>query len=188
LQQYIARLQQLLHVIRSDSNSSLAHLSNPAAAASAALPSSPSSPASPAAAAQQQVCKLVLHRREMTDRHALFSHYYWAIWCLNSNEVQAACLQPPSTENWRGVMQQLQLSRQQLCEVVDARRGLLQQLQRVAAEWQKVLPTLALQLLQVRRACNVLAITNSYERYRCCMRVCTWAGLGLVYCGSEVWC
>ena len=46
-------------------------------------------------------------------------------------------------------MQQLQLSRQQLRDVVDARRGLLQELQRVAAEWQKVLPTLALQLLQV---------------------------------------
>jgi hypothetical protein len=150
-QQYIARLQQLLHVIRSDS--SIGMLSNPAAAAAAAAPSAPPSPPlSPAAAAQQQVCKLVLHRREMTDRHALFSHYYWAIWCLNISEVQARGLQPPSNESWRGVMQQLQLSRQQLREVVDARRGLLTELQRVAAEWQKVLPTLALQLLQVRRA------------------------------------
>jgi hypothetical protein len=93
----------------------------------------------------------------MTDRHALFSHYYWAIWCLNINEVRTACLQPPSNESWQGVMQQLQLSRQQLREVVDARRGLLTELQRVAAEWQKVLPTLALQLLQVRCICGGLS-------------------------------
>jgi predicted phosphoribosyltransferase len=93
----------------------------------------------------------------MTDRHALFSHYYWAIWCLNINEMQAACLQPPSNESWRAVMQQLQLSRQQLREVVDARRGLLTELQRVAAEWQKVLPTLALQLLQVCCVCDGVA-------------------------------
>lgn len=142
--QYISRLQQLLQVIRSDSSSSL---SNPAAAALASSPTC--TPATPAAAAQQQACKLVLHRREMTDRHALFSHYYWAIWCLNSSEVATACLQPPPSEHWRAAMQQLQLSRQQLRDVVDARRGLLQELQRVAAEWQKVLPTLALQLLQV---------------------------------------
>lgn len=144
LQQYISRLQQLLQVIRCDSSSSL---SNPAAAALASSPTC--TPATPAAAAQQQACKLVLHRREMTDRHALFSHYYWAVWCLNSSEVATACLQPPPSEHWRAVMQQLQLCRQQLRDVVDARRGLLQELQRVAAEWQKVLPTLALQLLQV---------------------------------------
>ncbi|KAF6253607.1 hypothetical protein COO60DRAFT_1668193 [Scenedesmus sp. NREL 46B-D3] len=124
--QYIARLQQLLHVIRSDS--SLAQLADSAAAAH------PSSPDSVPPALQQRRRS---SRREMTDRHALFSHYYWAIWCLNGNE------------SWRGVMQQLQLSRQQLREVVDARSGLLTELQRVAAEWQKVLPTLALQLLQV---------------------------------------
>jgi hypothetical protein len=64
-------------------------------------------------------------------------------------------------------MQQLQLSRQQLREVVDARRSLLQELQRVAAEWQKVLPTLALQLLQVRGLCAcVLAVSRLEMRWR----------------------
>lgn len=64
--------------------------------------------------------------------------------------MASACLPGPAPDSWRQVLQQLQLSREQLKAVVAARKSLLVELQRVAAEWQKVLPTLALQLLQVR--------------------------------------
>lgn len=43
-------------------------------------------------------------------------------------------------------------SKEQSSAIVSARAGLLAELQRVAADWQRVLPTLALQLLQVPRA------------------------------------
>jgi hypothetical protein len=44
------------------------------------------------------------------------------------------------------------LSKEQLEAIAAARAGLLSELHRVASEWQSVLPTLALQLLQVPRA------------------------------------
>lgn len=43
-------------------------------------------------------------------------------------------------------------SKEQLEAIASARAGLLSELHRVASEWQGVLPTLALQLLQVPRA------------------------------------
>lgn len=43
-------------------------------------------------------------------------------------------------------------SKEQTDGIVAARTALLTQLNRVAADWQRVLPTLALQLLQVPRA------------------------------------
>ncbi|KAF8070905.1 COG8 [Scenedesmus sp. PABB004] len=102
--------------------------------------------------AEAAVSRLVLRRREMTDRHALFSHYYWAVWCLNQGEMASAALAPPPPADWRGVLAALRLSGEQLAAMAAARRSLLAELTRVADEWQKVLPTLALQLLQVPRA------------------------------------
>ncbi len=93
MQQYISCLQQLLPLIMSSSPTiSSSNGSNAAAAAS-----------------RQAAEKLVLQRREMTDRHALFSHYYWAVWCFNRGELAAQGLQPPTQQQWEQVMHSLNL-------------------------------------------------------------------------------
>lgn len=97
LQQYIACLQKLLPLILSSSHNS------------PDLNSSSSSNNATAAAAQQAVASLVLRRREMTDRHALFSHYYWAVWCFNKGEVTSQGLMPPSPNQWAQVLNNLEL-------------------------------------------------------------------------------
>lgn len=58
---------------------------------------------------------------------------------------------PPTADDWRTVLQELNLTREQSATIVAARRSLLAELRRVAAEWQQTLSTLALQLLQVPR-------------------------------------
>jgi len=92
LQQYISCLQQLVPIINSGSPRSGSSGSNAAAAA-----------------AQQQVEQLVLKRREMTDRHALFSHYYWAVWCFNRGDMGSHQVAPPSPQDWARVLQHLNL-------------------------------------------------------------------------------
>eukprot|EP00775_Hariotina_reticulata_P006223 gene6223-6460_t len=100
-------------------------------------------------AAAAEVNRLMLKRREMTDRHALFSHYHWVVWCLNKSEMEVAGLVTPPVETWAALLQQMKLSKSQAAAMAAARRSLLAELKNVAAEWQKILPTLALQLLQV---------------------------------------
>jgi hypothetical protein len=92
LQHYIGCLQQLL----------------PRVVNGSPVINSGSSNAS-AAAAQQAIEALVLQRREMTDRHALFSHYYWAVWCFNKGELAAQGLAPPTLQQWTQVMHSLNL-------------------------------------------------------------------------------
>jgi hypothetical protein len=46
----------------------------------------------------------------MTDRHALFSHYYFAVWCLNVDELRASPMVPPSEGDWSNVLFELQLT------------------------------------------------------------------------------
>lgn len=88
----------------------------------------------------------------MADRHALFSHYYYASWCLNRSEMLSdGGLMPPHPDSWCSVLQSLRLAPDQVSSLAAARRELLHELSRVAQEWQRVLPTLALQLLQVPR-------------------------------------
>jgi hypothetical protein len=91
-QQYISCLQQLLPCVLSSSpviNSSGSNVS--------------------AVSCRQAVESLVLQRREMTDRHALFSHYYWAVWCFNRGELAAQGLAPPTQQQWEQVMHSLNL-------------------------------------------------------------------------------
>eukprot|EP00879_Flechtneria_rotunda_P033250 GHRR01036811.1.p1 GENE.GHRR01036811.1~~GHRR01036811.1.p1 ORF type:complete len:144 (+),score=56.68 GHRR01036811.1:264-695(+) len=98
MQHYMSRLQQLLQLLHASGSSSV--MSQPPTAVAAG---------SPAAAAMQEVSQLVLRWREMTDRHALFSHYHWAIWCLNRSDMESAQLTPPPAETWKAVLQQLSL-------------------------------------------------------------------------------
>jgi hypothetical protein len=93
LQEYIKCLQQLLP-----------HISG----AGSPDYNSGSSNAS-AAAAQQAVESMVLQRREMTDRLALFSHYYWAVWCYNKGELAAQGAAPPAPQLWTQVLHSLNL-------------------------------------------------------------------------------
>lgn len=93
LQEYIKCLQQLLRHINGTGSTEF---------------NSGSSNAS-AAAAHQAVEAMVLQRREMTDRLALFSHYYWAVWCYNKGELAAQGTAPPAPQLWAQVLQSLNL-------------------------------------------------------------------------------
>jgi hypothetical protein len=92
MQQYISCLQQLLPRVLS---------SRPVISSSGSNVS--------AVSCRQAVESLVLQRREMTDRHALFSHYYWAVWCFNRGELAAQGLAPPTQQQWEQVMHSLNL-------------------------------------------------------------------------------
>ena len=78
LQVYISRLQQLV----------------------AAAPLKPgggymTGTSTAAAGAAAEASQLVQWRRVHEDRRALFSHFYWALWCLNRREQEASGVQPP---------------------------------------------------------------------------------------------
>ena len=56
-------------------------------------------------------------QREMEDRKALFSCYYWALFCWNQEEQSLLNAAPPSAAVWLAILVRLLL----LCAVVSAK-------------------------------------------------------------------
>ncbi len=84
-QRYISRLQQLLAATDSATSP---HNCDPTKVAAAE-----------AAGAAAALSSLVTWRRSHEDRRALFSHWYWALWCWNKDEMAKSGAVPQPTES-----------------------------------------------------------------------------------------
>ncbi|KAK9813706.1 hypothetical protein WJX73_004214 [Symbiochloris irregularis] len=99
-------------------------------------------------AAQQEIDSLVCMRREMEDRKALFSCYYWALYCWNREERSSLEAVPPPPAIWQAILEGLKLSEQQEDFIVSARKEMIERLHEIADERRSILSSIAMLVVQ----------------------------------------